>query len=364
MSKKNTPYAVTEKNTRGRNFNTPRHQYRSAFQRDRDRIIHSEAFRRLEGKTQVFTPGINDNYRNRLTHSIEVAQIGRTIAGALELNTSLAEAVCLGHDLGHTPFGHSGESALNKIMSDHGGFEHNIQALRIVELLEHPYPDFFGLNLMYETKLALARHSSPYDSPRDSKFPEKNSSLEGQIADVADRIAYNCHDLEDGIRAGLIDEEQLQSLEIFTEAQENIKASSIIEPKVRTTRSAKAIIDLLVNDTIFATLDAIIKAGIESLQNVYDNDGTLVVFNDKAEAQLKELEKFLLENIYLSDQISRFSDKVYGWLKTLFNMYCEQPELMTDFYQQLVVSDGLERTVCDYISGMTDRYCLSILDES
>jgi dGTPase len=364
MAEEIAPYAVTEKNTRGRNFNTPGHSYRSPFQRDRDRIIHSEAFRRLEGKTQVFTPGINDNYRNRLTHSIEVAQIGRTIAGALKLNASLTEAVCLAHDLGHTPFGHSGEEALNKVMAEYGGFEHNVQSLRIVELLEHPYPDFFGLNLMYETRLGLARHSSPYDSPKESTFPEKNSSLEGQIANVADRIAYNCHDLEDGIRSGLINEEQLQSLEIFTKAQKNIKASSIVEPKVRMTRSAKAIIDLLVNDTIFASLDTIIESGIESLQDVYNHDGTLMVFNIEADKQLKELEKFLLENMYLSKQISQFADKVYGWLKTLFDMYCEKPGLMTEFYQQLVPTDGLERTVCDYISGMTDRYCLSILDES
>ena len=358
------PYAVTEQKSRGRHFNTDRHRYRSAFQRDRDRIIHSEAFRRLEGKTQVFTPGTNDNYRNRLTHSIEVAQIGRTIAGALKINTSLAEAVCLGHDLGHSPFGHSGESALNEIMSAHGGFEHNLQALRIVELLEHPYPDFYGLNLMYETKLALAKHSSPYDRPKDSTFPEKHCSLEGQAADLADRIAYNCHDLEDGIRAGLISEEQLQTLEIFAESQKNINASSISESKVRTTRSAKAVIDLLVSDTIFSTLDAIIDAKIETLEDVYECEKILVVLSGKAETQLKQLEKFLLENMYLSDEIGATARKVRKWIEKLFQMYCDKPELMTPFYQRLIDSDGLERTVCDYISGMTDRYCLSILNES
>jgi dGTPase len=249
-------------------------------------------------------------------------------------------------------------------MSDHGGFEHNLQALRIVELLEHPYPDFYGLNLMYETKLGLAKHSSPYDSPKDSEFSEKNCSLEGQIANVADRIAYNCHDLEDGIRAGLINEQQLADLEIFAEAQKKIKASTITEPKVRTTRSAKAIIDLLVDDTIFSTLGAIIDAKIETLEDVYQCDDLLVVLSGQADAKLKQLEKFLLENIYLSDEIGQFAKKVHGWLETLFKMYCDKPELMTPFYQRLVAPDGLERTVCDYISGMTDRYCLSILNES
>jgi dGTPase len=248
-------------------------------------------------------------------------------------------------------------------MADHGGFEHNLQALRIVDLLEHPYPDFFGLNLMYETRLALAKHSSPYDSPQDSGFSEKNCSLEGQIANVADRIAYNCHDLEDGIRAGLINEEQLAGLEIFAQAQKKIKASEITEPKVRTTRSAKAIIDLLVDDTIFTTLDAIIGAKIESTEDVYLCENLLVVLSDKSDAKLKQLEKFLLENIYLSDEIGQFAEKVPGWLEKLFGMYCDKPELMTPFYQKLVAADGLERTVCDYISGMTDRYCLSILNE-
>ncbi|MCK5001334.1 MAG: dNTP triphosphohydrolase, partial [Anaerohalosphaera sp.] len=189
-------YALTAEQSRGRQYPTPPHPYRSHFQRDRDRVIHSQAFRRLEGKTQVFTPSMNDNYRNRLTHSIEVAQIGRTIARTLNLNEDLTEAICLAHDIGHSPFGHAGEHVLNKLMASHDGFEHNIQAMRLVDLLEHPYPDFAGLNLMYETRLGLAKHSSPYDSPEQiASFPQKHCSLEGQIADIADRIAYNCHDL-------------------------------------------------------------------------------------------------------------------------------------------------------------------------
>ncbi len=202
-------YAVTEQNTNGRSFAEKPHPYRSDFERDRDRVIHSSAFRRLEGKTQVFTPGLDDYYRTRLTHSIEVAQIGRTIAKELRLNEALTEAICLAHDIGHSPFGHAGEKTLNTLMKPFGGFEHNNQAVRIIDLLEHPYPDFMGLNLMYETRLGLAKHHSPFDNPNDSKFTEINCSLEGQIADIADRIAYNCHDLEDGMRAGLIRPEQL-----------------------------------------------------------------------------------------------------------------------------------------------------------
>ncbi|MBP8305356.1 MAG: dNTP triphosphohydrolase, partial [Phycisphaerae bacterium] len=201
-------YAVTEANSRGRDFPEAPHPYRSPFERDRDRIIHSSAFRRLEGKTQVFTPGLDDFYRTRLTHTIEVAQIGRTMARALGLNEALTEAICLAHDLGHPPFGHAGEEVLNDLMAPYGGFEHNRQTLRIVTLLEHPYPRYMGLNLVYETRLGLAKHSSPYDSPGHVDFPEGVCSLEGQVADLADRIAYNGHDLEDGRRARLVIGEQ------------------------------------------------------------------------------------------------------------------------------------------------------------
>ena len=212
-------YAVTEALSKGRAFTETPHRYRSDFERDRDRVIHCSAFRRLEGKTQVFTPGLDDYYRTRLTHTIEVAQIGRTIAKALGLNEALTEAICLAHDLGHPPFGHAGEAVLNDLMKDHGGFEHNSQTRRIVELLEHPYPAFMGLNLMYETRLGLAKHKSRYDVPQGDTFNEANCTLEGQIADLADRIAYNCHDLEDGMKARLLETEQMEPIEIFTEAR-------------------------------------------------------------------------------------------------------------------------------------------------
>ena len=356
-------YAVSENLSRGRKFAEETHPYRSAFERDRDRIIHSEAFRRLEGKTQVFTPGVDDNYRNRLTHSLEVAQIGRTIAKALKLNESLTEAVCLGHDLGHSPFGHGGEQALNELTADFGGFEHNRQSLRIVDLLEHPYPNFVGLNLMYETRLGLARHKSPYDRPRDNIFSELNCSLEGQAADVADRIAYNCHDLEDGMRAGLIDGEQLRDIRIFTEAQDRINARTIQDKTISRIRTAKAIIDKLVSDCIRASQKIMRDINIKTVQDVYTTDKNLITFSEENCSELVELEKFLMENFYHHKSLIETMEKVRGWLEQLFEGLCQKPHLMPDYFQKLTAAEGLQRTVCDYIAGMTDRFCLKMLEK-
>jgi len=356
-------YAVRENLSRGRKFPEDAHPYRSAFERDRDRIIHSEAFRRLEGKTQVFTPGINDNYRNRLTHSLEVAQIGRTIAKAMRLNESLTEAVCLGHDLGHSPFGHGGEQVLNELMADFGGFEHNRQSLRIVDLLEHPYPNFVGLNLMYETRLGLARHKSPYDLSGDGTFSEQNCSLEGQVADVADRIAYNCHDLEDGMRAGLIDSEQLRDIKIFTEAQDRINARTIPDKTISRIRTAKAIIDKLVSDCVGASQKLLRDMNVKTIQNVYVRDRNLIAFSNKSGSEITELERFLMENFYQHKSLIKTMEKVKGRLVQLFEGLCRKPGLMPDYFQRLIPTEGLQRTVCDYIAGMTDRFCLKMLEK-
>ena len=356
-------YAVTEKNSRGRAYPEKPHPYRSDFERDRDRIIHCSAFRRLEGKAQVFTPGLDDYYRTRLTHSIEVAQIGRTIARELSLNESLTEAICLAHDLGHAPFGHNGEKVLNDLMKDFGGFEHNSQSLRIVDLLEHPYPSFMGLNLMYETRLGLARHTSTYDKPVGTDFAEVNCSLEGQIADIADRIAYNCHDLEDGMRAGLIDSVQLQSIEIFTEAQKQIKADMIDDRTIRRTRTAKTIIHILVSDCLEISKKTIADAKIEMLEDVYAAVGNLIVLSTESNNELKELETFLLENFYMHETLIETAEKTSKWLKQLFEKLCNNPDLMPGYFQRFIPDFGLQRTVCDYIAGMTDRFCLKSLEE-
>ena len=361
MSEELSRYAVTEKTSRGRAHPEKPHPYRSDFERDRDRIIHCSAFRRLEGKAQVFTPGLDDYYRTRLTHSIEVAQIGRTIAKELGLNESLTEAICLGHDLGHSPFGHNGEKVLNDLMADLGGFEHNRQTLRIVDLLEHPYPDFMGLNLMYETRLGLAKHRSTYDDPQGEAFAEENCSLEGQIADLADRIAYNCHDLEDGQRARLIGAGQLKNVKIFAEAQKRIDAEAIDDLTIRRTRTAKAIINGLVSDCLTASKKTLAEANPKNLDEVLARHEKLIVLPAERDAELSELEQFLLQNFYMHETLTETADKVETWLGQLFAKFCAEPSLMPGYFQHFIPEQGLQRAVCDYIAGMTDRFCLQIL---
>jgi len=384
MSGELADYAVSEKVSRGRESAEKPHPYRSDFERDRDRIIHCSAFRRLEGKTQVFTPGLDDYYRTRLTHSIEVAQIGRTIARALRLNESLTEAICLAHDLGHPPFGHAGEKVLDDLMRDPcfrspegmlsqgklvgaqagSGFEHNRQALRIVELLEHPYPDFAGLNLMYETRLGVAKHRSPYDNPQDERFSEANCSLEGQVAGVADRIAVDSHDLEDGMRAGLISCDQLKKVPLFVEAQSQMNAQAIEDPTVRRTRTAKTIIDKLVSDCIDTSKKTLKTKNIRTLVEVCSKRENLMALSREENTKLSELEEFLLENFYRHESLLKTAAKVKSWLEQLFEKLCQKPELMPGYFQRFIRQQGLQRTVCDYIAGMTDRFCLKMLTET
>ncbi len=364
MSAELARYAVTEKKSRGRGFAEKPHRYRCDFERDRDRIIHCSAFRRLEGKTQVFTPGLDDYYRTRLTHTIEVAQIGRTIARALNVSEPLTEAVCLAHDLGHAPFGHAGETVLNNLMAEFGGFEHNTQTVRIVELLEHPYPDFKGLNLMYETRLGLARHRGAYDNPSGDDFAEKNCSLEGQIANIADRIAYNCHDLEDGLRARILLPDQLSAVAIFTEARKRINANKITDHTIKRTRTAKAIIDKLVGDCIDASKAGLAEVKVVCLHDVYSKTENLVVFSPQSESQLRQLEKFLLDNFYHHQTLLASAEKTRTRLSSLFAKLCENPDLMPGYFRSFIAEHGLERTVCDYIAGMTDRFCLNMLEQS
>ncbi len=361
-------YAVTEKHSLGRQFEETPHPYRSDFERDRDRIIHCSAFRRLEGKTQVFTPGLDDHYRTRLTHSIEVAQIGRTIAKELGLNVTLTEAICLAHDLGHPPFGHAGETALDDLTAEIGGFEHNNQTLRVVELLEHPYPDFAGLNLMYETRLGLAKHETPYDKPQDGRANPQDAlrrcSLEGQVAGIADRIAYNCHDLEDGMRASIIENEQLKTIEIFTEAQSRLNTKAMEDKTILRTRTAKNIIDKLVGDCINTSKAAIENAGIKTIEDVYAKSENLIALSVDSEASLALLEEFLFTNFYQHKSLLQTSGKVKEWLGRLLERLCQTPALMPGYFQRLAEKEGLKRTVCDYIAGMTDRFCQNLLEKT
>ena len=354
-------YAVTEAASTGRAYAEAPHRYRSAFERDRDRIIHSSAFRRLEGKTQVFTPGLDDYYRTRLTHTIEVAQIGRTIARALGLNEALTEAICLAHDLGHPPFGHAGEAALNGLMADHGGFEHNAQSLRIVELLEHPYPAFMGLNLMYETRLGLAKHKSRYDVPQGDPFAEANGTLEGQIVDLADRIAYNCHDLEDGMKARLLNSEQMRHIEILAEAQRQVDADAIEDRTIRRTRTAKAIIDTLVGDCIATSAANIAAARIATPLDACARPQNVIGLSPQCDRKLEVLETFLLERFYHHESLIRNAEDARRRLARIFDRLCDKPDLMPGYFQRFIPQHGLPRAVCDYIAGMTDRFALKVL---
>jgi dGTPase len=377
-------YAVTEAVSKGRVYPEPPHPYRSDFERDRDRIIHSSAFRRLEGKTQVFSPGVKDDYRSRLTHTIEVAQIGRTLAKVLGLNESLTEAICLAHDLGHPPFGHTGEQVLNELMADCGGFEHNTQALRIVTLLEHPYPAFMGLNLMYETRLGLfrktkagrrtaddrrqrtedsadLRHPSSVLGLPSSDFSEVNCTLEGQVADVADRIAYNCHDLEDGMRARLIDGNQMRHLDLYAEAAHRVAVERIPDWTIRRTRVAKTIIDHLVSDCIDSSRANIAQAGIQTPFEACARAEDLIALSPESDPRLADLEQFLLRNFYQHETLREAAARARGWLTELFGQLCREPGRMPSYFRGFIPDYGLPRAVCDYIAGMTDRYCLKLL---
>jgi len=249
-------------------------------------------------------------------------------------------------------------------MSEFGGFEHNRQTLRIVNLLEHPYPDFAGLNLMYETRLGLAKHRSPYDNSRECNFAELNCSLEGQVADIADRIAYNCHDLEDGLRAGLIQLGQLQNIELFAEAQRTINAANIKDPAIRQTRTAKTIIDKLVSDCIDTSKKMIADAGIKTVEQLYCRSQNLIVLSAENNTGLVKLEQFLMDNFYLNESVTKIADKIRDWLEKLFSRFCQKSQLMPDYFQKLAAKEGLQRTVCDYIAGMTDRFCLKMLEKT
>ncbi len=359
-------YAVTESCSKGRFYDEPQHSYRKPFERDRDRIIHSSAFRRLEGKTQVFTPSLNDHYRTRLTHSIEVAQIGRTIARALNLNEDLTEAICLAHDLGHSPFGHAGENILDEIMKDHNGFEHNRQSLRIVEIIEKPYPDYTGLNLMYETRLGLAKHHSPFDNPESdtTKFEEPVPSLEGQIADLADRIAYNCHDLEDGMRSRIINLDQVKEIRLCRNAIEKVRVDKIEDIFIKRIRIAKAVIDHLVSDLIATSKSIIDGNNIQTVEDVYKSENYLIAISSRADEDLKQLETFLMNNFYMSEKLLPASDLAKKCLTVLFYYFRQRPEKMPKYFQAFIDKAGLERAVCDYVSGMTDRYCMDLIKKN
>jgi len=354
-----TPYAITSAASKGRKYPESEHPYRTCFQRDRDRIIHCAAFRRLEAKTQVFTEPDSDHYRTRLTHTIEVAQIARTMTRMLRVNEDLAESVSLAHDLGHPPYGHYGEAVLNELMADYGGFEHNFQSLRVVEYLEHPYPAFYGLNLTFETRQCLAKHQSRYDKPDiQEEYGLGYGPVEGQIADLADSIAYNSHDLEDALACGLIDEDSLAEIKLYqTLKQQTRQKYPQANRYARQLRCAKGLIDMLVDDAIKESAQRLEQLNPASPDDILQNDTRVIAFSTQCLQQITQLEDFLLEHVYHHPKLTQLQTQAGSELRWLFDYYVSNPRELPQRYQQRLNEQDYRRTICDYIAGMTDRFC-------
>ncbi|MCA1804523.1 MAG: deoxyguanosinetriphosphate triphosphohydrolase [Xanthomonadaceae bacterium] len=366
------PYAVRDSNSRSRAHREPAPTYRSEFQRDRDRIIHSGAFRRLEYKTQVFVNHEGDLFRTRLTHSIEVAQIARAIARTLALNEDLTEAIALAHDLGHTPFGHAGQDALNACMKDHGGFEHNLQSLRVVDELEERYADFTGLNLMFETREGILKHCAPAKAAElgelGRRFLDKRQpSLEAQLTNLADEIAYNSHDVDDGLRSGLIGLEQLREIELFAEHHEAVARSYPELPARRVIHEVvRRMIGQQVGDLVETSIARIRAAAPADLEAVRAQDEALIAYSDSMRERNLELKRFLRTNLYRHYRVHRMSGKARQVIESLFEAFFGDPRLLPDKAQQQVRllaetqgEAGRARAVADYIAGMTDRYAIT-----
>ncbi len=355
------PYAMKSYLSRGRVYPENEHPYRSAYQRDRDRIIHSAAFRRLEYKTQVFVIHEGDYYRTRLTHTLEVAQIARTIAAGLRLNIDLTEAIALAHDLGHTPFGHSGEEVLNDLMKNHGGFNHNLHSLRVVDLLEERYPDFPGINLTWEVREGIVKHSSAFDRAGCVKglAPNEMPTLETQIVDIADEIAYDNHDLDDGLTSGLIREEDLEELSIWKRLCTAIRGKQRkIGDEMKKYLIIRSLIDLQVTDLIQETEKIIRRLKLKSYRDAKRHDKKIISFSGEMMRLRMPLRKFLIQRLYHHYRVVRMSDKAKRFLGELFRVYVNRPEALPPQVQKRIKNDGVKRAVCDYIAGMTDRYAL------
>jgi dGTPase len=369
MNQPLAPYAAFDERSRGRRFPETPPRFRSEFQRDRDRIIHSNAFRRLVYKTQVFVNHEGDLYRTRITHSLEVAQIGRTVARALTINETLTEAICLAHDLGHTPFGHAGQDALNECMRDYGGFEHNLQSLRVVDELEERYAEFSGLNLTFECREGVLKHCSVQNARRLGDVGERfinrtQPGLEAQLANLADAIAYNNHDVDDGVRAGLIDVEELRDVRVFARFH-----AAVVEkyPDISTRRqlyeTIRRMVDFLVSDLIVQSQHNIDGAKVNSIDEVRSQPQSLIALSADALEQHQELKRFLRTKLYNHPKVRDVMDEARATLKTLFEAYMKDSKRLPLEHQQLALradaAGGIAaraRVVADYVAGMTDRF--------
>jgi dGTPase len=352
------PYAMHTRRSRGRRHPEPAHPFRTLYQRDRDRVVHSTAFRRLMHKTQVLVTRANDHHRTRLTHTLEVAQIARTVARRLGLNEDLTEAIALSHDLGHPPFGHAGERALNECMAGRGGFEHNLHGLRIVERLEYRYADFPGLNLSWEVLESIALHSPRRDDPAVAEFAAVGRPLlEAQVADAADSLAYDAHDVDDALGVGLVTPDDLAEVEIWRRTVERVRSrhrqlgAEQFQPTV-----VRALIDWLVSDLLEHTRQRLRREKVRSVADVRAYPGTLVGPGPEVEALKAELEAFLHRRVYTHHRVQRMAAKGERFVRQLFAEFCRSPRLLPERYSRRIGGDGPERVVCDYLAGMTDRY--------
>jgi dGTPase len=355
-------YASRSIDSRGRKYSELFRDDRPAFERDRDRIIHSAAFRRLEYKTQVFVNHEGDYYRTRLTHSLEVAQIGKGVARLLKLNEELTEALALAHDLGHTPFGHTGEEVLNRLMESNGGFEHNLQSLRVVDELEERYPGFNGLNLSWEVREGIIKHSSPYDKPLgidDEFFPGIVPSIEAQLINFADEIAYNNHDIDDGLKSGLINIEQLKKVDLWNKVFSDIEYQYPgIDLDRKKCQTISALIGMFIKDLSVTTFSNISKLKIRSIEDLRKINSQVVSFSPEMAEMNRQLKQFLMENLYRHYKVERMRVKAERYLTQLFEIYIKHPTLLPGKHQQKMAKASRERVVCDYIAGMTDRFAL------
>ena len=355
------PYAQFSADSRGRVHEESPPEWRTQYQRDRDRVIHSRAFRRLEYKTQVFLNGSGDHFRTRLTHTLEVAGIGRNIARALRINEDLTETIALAHDLGHSPFGHRGEAVLNTLMKDFGGFEHNKQSLRIVEDLEQKYPAFAGLNLSWEVREGLVKHFARENHPsKRANFDAKSSSLEAQVANLADEVAYYSHDLDDGLDAGLLDEKHLiENVRVWREASRTVaRECGDLPSESRRYYTIRNIIDDQVRDIVTTTEKNIEASGVQTADDVRLRARSLVSYSTERRKMNIDLRRYLYKNLYYNPEVHRPNLDAGKCLRDLFEYYIENPEEIGISYRARAEKIGWPRAICDYLAGMTDRYAL------
>ncbi|MBM4268363.1 MAG: deoxyguanosinetriphosphate triphosphohydrolase [Deltaproteobacteria bacterium] len=355
------PWAMRSAESRGRHYSEEEHRVRTAFQRDRDRVIHSAAFRRLEYKTQVFVNHEGDYYRTRLTHTMEAAQITRSVARALRLNEDLAEAIVLAHDLGHTPFGHAGERVLDGLMEPYGGFEHNAQSLRIVERLEERYPDFPGLNLTWEVREGIVKHSSEYDRPLVRLFdPAVAPTLEAQVADFADEIAYNCHDIDDGLQSGMLAPGEMEEVSLWREHFAEARSRSPEAPfSILRYQTVRRILDAMVSDLVGTVEAGLATHSVETIDDLRAVRPRIARYSDEMGRRVRELKSFLMDHLYMHVRVTRMGVKARTVLTGLFQQYFEEPRQMpAHVHAHIERGEDKARVIADYVAGMTDRFAL------